>query len=132
MTDNPHILVVTGVDANRRYSLECPGVTSVCSEYAECDCPESKTSAEWDNDTWFDWTGETEAHGVEHQYLDYCWMKPTGRCYLVNPPEGLAECFDDDDLDALAPGRYPVYHEFDEECTILSLIKPVEAGAVRQ
>lgn len=113
MTANqPHTLIVTDDygDGTMRYRVACHGVTDACRTWAEADCLEASPRDEWDDETWFDFTGEDASHGVKHAYIDGSWSHPTDDCWLVVSRDDLVEAACGL---RLPPGRYVVTHEYE-------------------
>lgn len=112
MTDKPtHTLIVTVDDDDTRYyDIECPQVTDHCRVWVEARCDEAQHSDDWDGDTWFDYTGETEAHGVEHLHVDGSWSHPEDRCWLMVAPDFLRDPAEELNLPA---GRHTVRHSYE-------------------
>ena len=129
-----HVLVITGNPGDRRYTVECPGTTDACQMWRECEHPtcQPRTAENpdgyvdheaWD-DALFD---DPDRHGVEHMPLLSTWCVPSaGQCF-VRDNDNLSDAADDL-ARRLAPGRYPVTFQVeDEEYLILKLAEPVEA-----
>lgn len=110
-----HVLIVTdGPDGPRlRYSIECPGVTDDCRSWTECDeCPPRTDESD---EKMLD---DSEAHGVEHRYLDSGWCVPTDTCFLTLYSE-LADSAADAEL--TIPGRWPVTFDIEDDGEVLNL-----------
>jgi hypothetical protein len=113
-TKQPHILVVTGeydigdqID-DRKYEIECPGVTDACAMWIPCDC----AAAARPDQLWED----PVAHGVEHQNIDGEWMTQTDQCLYAGHdslPDVAADMREPGPARReLDPGRYPVVPDY--------------------
>lgn len=106
-----HLLYVTTSDGSnlQYYRIKCLGVTEHCQSFKPCDCPESQPNDE----NYFEYQGDDEAHGVVHHYLNSEWMIPNPeQCFFELVPEEVADTARDmptfDGLDRPMPGVYLV------------------------
>ncbi len=104
------------IDRDRRnISMECPGVTSACEGWIECQEDHPEDLGE-DTDV---------AHGVEHQHFWFGWGVETGQCSLSAFPDSWIDSATDiADYNKLGPGRYPIDSDWDEEYATVTLITP--------
>jgi hypothetical protein len=99
--------------ARRTANVECPGMTSACEGWIECDKEHDDEELEE--------TGES--HGVEHQSFHFGWAVATGGCSLLEFSD--AWCDSAYDLaEELGVGRHPIDFDWDDEyCILLSAVK---------
>lgn len=129
----PHVLTITEfdpVDGDFEWTTRCPGVTSTCEVWYQCQVVADPERPGWGScshtPTEDEEYGEYDAHGERHQWIDGEWMTPAGRCCL-----GHADVSDDvwEIAHEHGNGEYPVDLDYEGDGDWRLILRPVEVQA---